>query len=175
MVDSVRLSQQYAEVVESGTNNTTRLSQQYAEVVESGTNNAIRLSQQYAEVVVGPFVALAATSQIVIKANAAITRGAALAGRATLQTKAKAGAALATFLHAQATLQVKANGTAGPASIPLALSGNITILTKGYSGLQTVLVPKLNLIINGWNNDARGGMHYWYRTPEGDNGPLPPA
>ncbi|SRR6266576_2638780 len=49
---SVRLSQQYTEVVHSGSDPKIRLSQQYTEVVQSGGNTKIRLSQQYIEVIV---------------------------------------------------------------------------------------------------------------------------
>ena len=35
-------------------------------------------------------------------------------------------------------------------------------------------VPR-GLIINGWYTDHLGGMHYYYRTPDGQPGPLPPV
>lgn len=46
-----RLSQQYVEVIHSGSNTSARLSQQYVEVIHSGSAAKARLSQQYAEVI----------------------------------------------------------------------------------------------------------------------------
>jgi hypothetical protein len=49
--DKARLSQQYVEVPSKGTADKARLSQQYVEVPSKGTANAVRLSQQYVETV----------------------------------------------------------------------------------------------------------------------------
>lgn len=46
------------------------------------------------------------------------------------------------------------------------------LLTFGSGGPATT---NLDLIVNGYYTDAFGGVHYFYRTSSGDNGPLPPA
>lgn len=38
-----------------------------------------------------------------------------------------------------------------------------------------VLQPYLQPIINGWYVDSKGGIHYYYRTPDGRNLPPPPV
>lgn len=42
-------------------------------------------------------------------------------------------------------------------------------------GVAPPTPPTGPLIINGWYTDSKGGIYYYYKTPDGKPGPRPPV